>query len=152
MYERVSWKIVAPRKPMSTEAKPRLTLVFEGDNSPCYLFVQSIFIILLLFRYAYHLRCVWFQKQSRSSEYLCWYTSYMYIQTPIRIQLESMVNRTLINYAQSIFFGISPVVKQYHPLLNPITCSGVVQRVILIFIKMSLSQSESTILHERIIM
>ena len=27
-----------------------------------------------------------------------------------------MVNRTRINSAQSIFFGISPVVKQYHPL------------------------------------
>ena len=37
-----------------------------------------------------------------------------------------MVNRTRINSTQSIFFGISPVVKQYHPLPSSITCKGVV--------------------------
>ena len=30
LHERLTWEIVIPRKPMSTEAKPRLTLVFEG--------------------------------------------------------------------------------------------------------------------------
>ena len=30
LHERVTWEIVTPRIPMSTEAKPRLTLVFEG--------------------------------------------------------------------------------------------------------------------------
>ena len=29
-YDRVTWEIVTLRKPMSTKAKPRLTLVFEG--------------------------------------------------------------------------------------------------------------------------
>ena len=34
LHERVTWEIVTPRKPMSTEAKPRLTLVFEGWQFP----------------------------------------------------------------------------------------------------------------------
>ena len=29
-HERVTWDFVPPIKPMSTEAKPRMTLVFEG--------------------------------------------------------------------------------------------------------------------------
>ena len=50
-------------------------------------------------------------------------------------------------FAQSIFFGISPVVKRYHPLPNPITSyvwfndsAGDID-----FNQMFLSQSETTI-------
>ena len=39
----------------------------------------------------------------------------------IRRQSESMVNRTSINSAQLIIFGITPVVKQYYPLPRSIT-------------------------------
>ena len=73
----------------------------------------------------------------------------MNIQTLIRRQLESMVNHTRINFAQSIFFwnitrrqAISPVAKFYHVLGRGFMSL----RVILIFIK-----SESTILQESII-
>ena len=34
LHERVTWEIVIPRKPMLTEAKPRLTLVFEERQFP----------------------------------------------------------------------------------------------------------------------
>ena len=37
-----------------------------------------------------------------------------------------MVNRARINSAQSIFFGISPVAKQFHSLPSYVTCLGVV--------------------------
>ena len=64
-----------------------------------------------------------------------------------------MVNRTCINSAQSIFFGISPVIKQYQlsPSLYRVRawfhdCLGDIN-----FYQMSLSQSESTTLHESII-
>ena len=40
-------------------------------------------------------------------------------------KIETLQN-TCINFAQSIFFGISPVVKQYPPFQSPITCLGVV--------------------------
>ena len=30
LHERVTWEIVILKKPMSTKAKPKLTLVFEG--------------------------------------------------------------------------------------------------------------------------
>ena len=73
---------------------------------------------------------------------------------PIRRQSESMVNRTRINSAQSIFFwnitrrqAVSPVAKLHYVLGR----GFMIQRVILIFYQMSLSQSESTILHESII-
>ena len=46
LHERVTWEIVTPRKPMSTEAKLRLTLVLRGDNLLCYPLVHSIIIIL----------------------------------------------------------------------------------------------------------
>ena len=68
----------------------------------------------------------------------------------IRRQSQSMVNRTRIKSAQSIFFwnitrrhAISPVAK-FHDVLGH---GFMIQRVILIFYQMSLSQSESTILH-----
>ena len=64
-----------------------------------------------------------------------------------------MVNRKPINSAQSIIFGISPIVKHNNPLQVP---SGV--RVWfhdsagdIDFYQMSISQSESTILHESIL-
>ena len=77
-----------------------------------------------------------------------------YIQTLNRRRSESMVNRTHINSAQSIFFGISPVVKQYHPLPSFITCWGVVSWFSgwYWFYHMSLSQSESIILNQSIIL
>ena len=46
MNERVTWEIDTPIKPMSTEAKSRLTLFSEGDNNPCYHLVPSIIIKL----------------------------------------------------------------------------------------------------------
>ena len=46
LHERVTWEIVTQRKPMSTEAKLRLTLVLRGDNLLCYPLVHSIIIIL----------------------------------------------------------------------------------------------------------
>ena len=48
LHERVTWEIVTPRKPMSTEAKLRLTFICfsRGDNFPCYPLVRSIIIIL----------------------------------------------------------------------------------------------------------
>ena len=66
-----------------------------------------------------------------------------------------MVNHTRINCAQSIFFGIV-----YHPSSSNITRCQVPSRVRawfrdlagdIDFYQMSLSQSESTILHESII-
>ena len=77
-----------------------------------------------------------------------------YIQTLIRRQSESIVNRMRMNSAPYIFFGISPVVKQYHPLPSSMihvrACfhdsEGDID-----FYQMSLSQSESTILPESII-
>ena len=73
----------------------------------------------------------------------------------IRCQSESMVNRTHINCAQSIIF------LEYHPQSSNITRCQVPSRVGLWFhdsvgdndfYQMSLSQSESTILHESIIL
>ena len=72
----------------------------------------------------------------------------------IRRQLESMVNRTYINSAQSIYF------LEYHLSSSNITHCQVPSRVRawfcdsagdIEFYQMSLSQSESTILHESII-
>ena len=64
-----------------------------------------------------------------------------------------MVNCTRINSAQSIFFGLLPVVKQYHPLPSDVMCKGMVSLFSgdIDFYQMSLSQSESTILHDSII-
>ena len=72
------------------------------------------------------------------------------IQPLLRRQSESMVNHMRINSAQSIFLGISPVVKQYLPLPSSIACKGMVSCLAgdIDFNQMSLSQSESTILHE----
>ena len=76
-----------------------------------------------------------------------------YIQTLIRRQSESMVNRTDINSAQSNFL-------EYQPSLRNITRCQVPSRVRawfhdsageIDFYQMSLSQSESTILHESVI-
>ena len=61
-----------------------------------------------------------------------------------------MVSSTRINSEQSIFFGISPVVGQYHPL--PVRAWFHNSAGDIDFYQMSLSQSESTILHESIIL
>ena len=71
---------------------------------------------------------------------------YMYIQTLIRCQSESMVNCTRIHSAQSIFFwnitrrqAVSPVAKFHHVLGR----CFIIQRVILIFIKcLSVNQNQ----------
>ena len=34
LHERVTWEIVTPRKPLLTEAKPKMTLIFEGWQFP----------------------------------------------------------------------------------------------------------------------
>ena len=117
LHERGPWEIVNPRKPMSTGAKPRLTLVFEGST----------------------LRLV--SKQSRSSEYLCFYfVLRIFKRSWMRRKWESMVNRTSINSAQSIIFKfwnitrrqpISPVAT-FHRVLGR---GFMIQRVVLIFIK-----------------
>ena len=89
------------------------------DNSPCYPLVQSIIIILywmfcnslstssILRLVSKHFQVKWIFVFVFSSPF---------IQTLIRHQSESMVNRMRINSAQSIFFGISPVAKSHHVL------------------------------------
>ena len=37
LHEKVTWEIVIPRKPVSTKAKPRLTLVFEEWQFACFI-------------------------------------------------------------------------------------------------------------------
>ena len=54
-----TWEIDTPGKPMSTDAKPRLTLVFEGLQFPMLLARANTSSTLRLV-----------SKQSRSSEYL----------------------------------------------------------------------------------
>ena len=89
-------------------------MFFEGWQFPIsfYTLVQSIIIISYWMLIKYIVYITFGFKQSRSSE--------------CRSQNLSMVNRTRINSAQSIVFGISPVVKQNHPLPSFIMGKGVV--------------------------
>ena len=71
----------------------------------------------------------------------------------IHVKSESMVNRTRINSAQSIFFwnitrrqAISPVAKFHHVLGR----GFMIQRVTFIFIKGLSANQNQTILHESI--
>ena len=112
-------------------------------------FAVNIYHIVLNVNEIHCLHYVWFQSnQGRVNVWVC--VSHFVNQLFIRRQAESMVNRSRLNSAQSIFFGILPVVKQYQPLPRAITfrawfddSAGGTD-----FFQMSLSQSESTILHE----
>ena len=77
-----------------------------------------------------------------------------YFQTLKRRQTECMMNRTRINSAQTIFFEISPLVKQYHLCQVPSRvrewCHDSAGDID--FYQMSLIQSESTCLHESVIL
>ena len=90
LHERVTWEIVIPRKPMSTEANTSSTLPwFQNNPGQVNIWV-----------------CISYSVNSNAHT------------TPVRIYGEQYAQ----NSAQSIFFGISTVVKQYHPLPSSITC------------------------------
>ena len=123
LQERVPWEIVTPRKTMSTEAKPRFTLVFEGGQFP-KLPSRAVIIYYIVLN-VNQIHCLHYVIGFKTIQ-VKWIFVFVfqtpYIQTLIRHQSESMVNRTRMNFAQSIFSLISPVVKQYHPLPSSITC------------------------------
>ena len=101
MNEKVTLEIVTPRKPLSAEAKPRLTVFFK-----LRLFLCKIIIILLYYteyclNTLFTLRLV--SKQFRSSGYLCLYIPTSYIQTLRWRQSGSMVSSTRIHFAKSIY-------------------------------------------------
>ena len=130
LHERVTWEIVTLIKPMSTEAKPRLTLVFEGwhwfsrgDNFPRYPLVQSIFIILYWMWIKYIVYITLGIKTIPVEWIFVFVSRTPFIQTLIRRQSESMVNPTCINSAQSIFF------LEYHPSSSNITRCQILSRV-----------------------
>ena len=63
LRERVTWEIATPTKPMSTEAKPRLTFVFEGWQFPMLPSrAVNIYYIVMNVNYIHHLHYVWFQN------------------------------------------------------------------------------------------
>ena len=112
----------------------------RGGNFPCYPLMQSIFIILywMLIKYIIYITFKTIQIK--------WIFEFVFrtlkIQMLIQYQSESMVNRTRINSALSIYFCQVPsrVRAWFHDSAGDID-----------FYQMSLSQSESTILHESII-
>ena len=97
----------------------------RGDYFPCFPLVHSLFIILywMFLKTSSTLRLV--SKPSRSGEYLSLYLYYVNSNahtTQVRIYGEPYHNFCAFDFS----FGISPVVKQYHPLPSLITCNGVV--------------------------
>ena len=142
---------------MSTEAKTRSTLVSRGDNFACYPLMQLKKFILYWMLIKYIVKITFgFKTIQVKWIFVCVFrTPYIhsYTHSFIRRQSESMVNRTRINSAQSIFF-------LYHPSSSNINRCQVTSRdrtwfrdsaSDIDFYQMSLSQSESTILHESII-
>ena len=114
--------------------------------------VNNYYNIIIMNVYSIHrLHYVWFQNNpGQVNNYVC--TSYSVNSNAHMMPSEFMVNPMRINSAQSIFFGISP---------SNITRCQVPSRVRawfhdsegdIDFYQMSLSQSESTILHESIIL
>ena len=83
----------------------------RGDNFPCYPLMQSIIIIILL--YWMLIQYIVYIKFGFTTIQVKWIFVFVSrTQSLKRHNSESMVNRTRINSAKSIFFGISPVVKQ----------------------------------------
>ena len=126
---------------MSTKAKPRLTLVFEGWQFPsqCYPLVQSIFIILYWTSF----------KQSRSNKYLSLY----FVLRKFKRSYDASQNLCWTVRTVDYFL-------EYHPSASNITRCQVLSRVRAWFhdsagdincYQISLSKSESTNLHESII-
>ena len=112
LHERVSWEFFTLRKTMSTEAKPKLTFVSRDDNFPCYPLVPSIFIIFywMLIKY---IVCITFGIKTIKVKWIFEFVfRTSYIQTLIQRQSKSLVNRSRENSAQTIFLGLSAVVKQ----------------------------------------
>ena len=107
LHERVTWDI--SENQCRRRRSRGWNWFLRCDNFQCYPFVQSIIIILywILIKYIV---------------YITFGFRTPHIQTLVRCQSEFMVKRMRITSAQSMFFGISPVVKQYHPLPRSITC------------------------------
>ena len=148
--------------PRENQCRPRRSRGWHsfsrGDNFPCYPLVQSIIIIyitiiILNVDLLHRLLYVWFQNNSgQVNIWSC--ISYSENSNLIRRKSESMVNRKRINSAHRCFL-------EYHPSTSNITSCQVPSRVRawfhdsasdIDFYQMSLSQSESTILHESIIL
>ena len=134
---------------MSTEAKTRSTLVSRGDNFACYPLIQLKKIILYWMLIKYIVKITFGFKTIQVKWIFVFVFRTPYIHTLIRRQSESMVNRTRINSAQSIFF-------LYHPSSSNINRCQVLSCVRAWFhdsavdidsYQMSLRQSEWTILH-----
>ena len=125
LHERVTWDI----SPQENQCRPRrsrgLHWFSRGDNFPCYPLVQSIYLYYtecyLIIKYMHRLHYVWIQNNpGQVNVWIC--VSYSVNlnahTTPVRIYDEPYVHKFC---EVDIFFGISPVVKQYHPLLSSIT-------------------------------
>ena len=113
----------------------------RGDNFPCYPLVQSIIIILnwMLIKYIVYITFAFQTTQVKWIFEFVFHAAYIQTLIHVRRQAESMVIRTRINSALSIFHwnitrlqAISPVAKFHHVL----RCGFMmIHWVILIFIK-----------------
>ena len=149
LHESVTWEIDTPWKLMLTEANPRLKLLFQGWQFPL---VQSI--IILYWMWIKYIVYITFGFKTIQVKWIFEFVFRTpYIHPLIRRQSESMVNRTRINSAQSILFGISSVACNITrcQLTSRVTAWFHESAVDIDFYQMSLSQSESTTLHESII-
>ena len=110
----------------------------RGDNFPCYPLMPLIIVISywMLIKYIFYI--AFGSKIIQVKWIFLFVFRTLSIQKLIRRQSEPMVNCTHIpvHSAQSIFFGISTVVKQYITRCHHMLGRGfMIQQVILIFIK-----------------
>ena len=113
------------KKSYWTRHQPSSTLVFSGWQFSMLPFrAVNIYYIILTVNWIHHLLYVLYQNNPGQVNICVFISFYVYsnANTVVRRQSESMVKRTRINSAHSTFFGISPVGKQFHPLLHSITC------------------------------
>ena len=143
-----------PEKPMSTEAKPRLTLVFEGWEFPMLPSrAVNIYHIILNVNSIHRLHYIRFQNnQGQMNIWVC-----------ISYSVNSNAHRTPVRIYSELYahkFCAVDIFLEYQPSSSNITRCQVQSRVRawfhdsaddIDFYQMSLRQSESTILHESII-
>ena len=108
LHERVTRDIVTPRKPLWNEAKPRLTLVFEGGQFPMLpSCADNIYYIILNVIWIHHLHYVWYQNNPGQVK-ICVCISYSIYSnahtTPVRIFGEPYTHKFC---AVDIFWNIT---------------------------------------------
>ena len=118
MQQRVTWEIVSKRQPLSTEARPRLTLV-------CVKWPFSMLPFRAVNNYSFSLYWMLIKYIYMTSGFKTLQVNWKFVfvfsnvqTTPFRIYGKPYAHK----FCAVDIFGASPRVKQYHLFPSSITC------------------------------